>query len=260
MCVYVCICVCVCRELLRRIRSKYAASVEAVEMLKEKPELFHWNKLGEHVESMFTRSSGMGCMLGPIDAAPRNRRVGERRTRDELKPQLQPETVTQNGNTGVRGNGSDGVDQEKKMAKVLKTVNEMRGASLPDVVAASTSSASSGANNFTSAVENLFHLSFLLRDGRAQLSAPRRERKRPRLVNNVRSMDSDADDLDVDEDDDKENDEEEGALDAPVVTAKGRPTEEDWKTGDATNAAFVFQFDMARYAEWMGAGNGAGDH
>ena len=67
------------------------------------------------------------------------------------------------------------------------------------------------------------------------------------------------DGLDVDVDDDKENDEEEGALDAPVVTPKGRPTEEDWKTGDATNAAFVFQFDMARYAEWMAAEGGAGE-
>lgn len=152
----------------------------------------------------------------------------ERRQKDTIAPQIAPDEV---GTGNIASNATDSNDQEKQMQYVMrrikaKTINNNRNSSntgkLPTVLA------EVGDDGFTKTVENLFNLSFLLRDGRAQLEVPH-------------AINGPTDEVMTHH-----------HLDAPKVCLRDRPTDNDWKTGEAKQSAFVMQFDMARYREWLG--------
>ena len=213
------------RDFLRKLAGKYLVSLEAVDELPEKPDLFPWHKLGEDVEHLFRRPGTLSCMLGPISSAPKERRLIERRQRDVIEPKAAPDDV---GTGNIASNAADANDQEKQMQYVMRKIKGRTAARLPSVLT------EVGEDGFTKTVENLFNLSFLLRDGRAHLDMS--------CTQAGKDEESATKDIDVL----NEN------LDAPSVMLRDRPSESDWKTGDAKQSAFVMQFDMARYREWLG--------
>jgi hypothetical protein len=123
-------------------------------------------------------------MLGPMDAAAKTKRVAaQRRKKDVIAEAVRPDDV-------VVG-GEDQQETDRNMNSVYKVVIEHEGCLMTDLVL--------NFQSFAQTVENLFALSFLVRDRRVKLSESDegvRVYKAPPLVRKKKNKDKggDADD------------------------------------------------------------------
>ncbi|XP_020239982.1 non-structural maintenance of chromosomes element 4 homolog A [Cajanus cajan] len=115
-----------------------------------------WQKLGLAVSPIFLSVHGSSTMLGPMDNQLKQRKVGVRRTRDSrpatiTRPQQLDEAVTE-----------EKTDTDKNMATMFDILRRAKRVRLENLIMNKTS--------FAQTVENLFALSFLVKDGRAEIS------------------------------------------------------------------------------------------
>ncbi|CAJ2671317.1 unnamed protein product [Trifolium pratense] len=115
--------------------------------------LIAWNDIGVAVSSVFGRGYGCSTVIGPMDAKLKQRTVYRKRS---LKPTelARPEQL-------VEGSKNERNDTDKNMLTMFNILRKNRLVKLENLVL--------NRNSFAQTVENLFTLSFLVKDGRAEI-------------------------------------------------------------------------------------------
>lgn len=116
--------------------------------------LIAWKDIGVAVSHIFSSCPGCCTMVGPMDTELKQRKavVGRRRTRPTGS--VQPEEVNDSG-------AKERTDTDKNMATMFSILKNKRSVKLENLVL--------NRNSFAQTVENLFALSFLVKDGRAEI-------------------------------------------------------------------------------------------
>ncbi|KAJ6756392.1 NON-STRUCTURAL MAINTENANCE OF CHROMOSOMES ELEMENT 4 [Salix purpurea] len=116
--------------------------------------LVAWKDIGLAVSHIFSGCPGCHTMVGPMDTELKQRKavVGRRRTRPTGS--VQPEEVNDSG-------GKERTDTDKNMATMFSILKNKRSVKLENLVL--------NRKSFAQTVENLFALSFLVKDGRAEI-------------------------------------------------------------------------------------------
>lgn len=114
-----------------------------------------WKDIGVAVSHVFRRAPGCTTMLGPMNTEPKQRKAIVQRKRvrptEKARPEELEDTVTE-----------ERTDTDKNMAIMFGILRENRRARLENLVL--------NRNSFAQTVENLFALSFLVKDGRAEIT------------------------------------------------------------------------------------------
>ncbi|WJX78665.1 hypothetical protein P8452_61860 [Trifolium repens] len=112
-----------------------------------------WNDIGVAVSSVFGKAYGCSTVIGPMDAKLKPRRVYRKRS---VKPTklARPEELNE-------GSRNERNDTDKNMLTMFNILRNNRLVKLENLVL--------NRNSFAQTVENLFTLSFLVKDGRAEI-------------------------------------------------------------------------------------------
>ncbi|KAK7343224.1 hypothetical protein VNO77_11808 [Canavalia gladiata] len=116
----------------------------------------NWNKLGLAVSPIFLSVHGSSTMLGPMDNELKQRKTGVPRKR------APPPTATSRPQQLDEAVGEEKTDTDKNMSTMFGVLRERKRVRLENLIFNRTS--------FAQTVENLFALSFLVKDGRAEIS------------------------------------------------------------------------------------------
>ncbi|KAH9302472.1 hypothetical protein KI387_014055, partial [Taxus chinensis] len=152
--------------------------------------LISWGKLGCLASSVFQDASGISTMLGPMDSEPKQRKAIVSRKRTKPTEKTRPEAVKESE--------EDKSETDKNMATMFNILRKQKRVRLECLVLNRIS--------FSQTVENIFALSFLVKDGRVELSL-----------------------------DENRN---------HFVEPKNAPTSKEIQTGEAAYSQFVFRFDF----------------
>lgn len=116
----------------------------------------NWKKLGIAVSPIFMNAHGCSTMLGPMENELKQRKTGVQRKRTKpTTEKARPEEIDES--TGVEKN-----DTDKNMLTMFGILKKMKRVPLESLILNRMS--------FAQTVENLFSLSFLVKDGRAEIS------------------------------------------------------------------------------------------
>ncbi|XP_022766795.1 non-structural maintenance of chromosomes element 4 homolog A-like isoform X2 [Durio zibethinus] len=116
--------------------------------------LIDWKKIGIEVSHVFRSSPGCRTMIGPMDTQLKQRRASVRRKRMRPAENVQPAEVDDTG-THTR------TETDGNMSTMFDILRKHRRVKLEYLVL--------NRNSFAQTVENLFALSFLVKDGRAEI-------------------------------------------------------------------------------------------
>ncbi|KAM7271132.1 hypothetical protein ACFE04_030346 [Oxalis oulophora] len=112
----------------------------------------NWKNIGVAVSDSFRSSSGCRTMIGPMDLEIKQRKAYVRRKRT-LTTKASPEVLHESG-TGK-------TDTDKNMVTMFDVLRKNKGTQLENLVL--------NRNSFAQTLENVFALSFLVKDGRAEI-------------------------------------------------------------------------------------------
>ncbi|KAL4540950.1 hypothetical protein Ndes2526B_g05504 [Nannochloris sp. 'desiccata'] len=142
-------------DFIRNLKAHYVNDTDAQVIGAEDPYAFNWTALGNSIADWFRPAPSSFHMLGPMDAAAKTKRaVAQRRKKDVIAEAVRPDDV-------VVG-AEDQQETDRNMNAVYSIVRENEGCLLTDLVLNHTS--------FAQTVENLFALSFLVRDKRVKVN------------------------------------------------------------------------------------------
>lgn len=115
-----------------------------------------WKEVGLAVSHILKRASGCCTMLGPmnVDFKKKQRKTGVRARRDRSAEKERPEELS--------NKKEEMTDTDKNMATMFNVLKKYRKVQLENLIL--------NRNYFAQTVENLFALSFLVKDGRAQIT------------------------------------------------------------------------------------------
>ncbi|KAL8142903.1 hypothetical protein V2J09_015935 [Rumex salicifolius] len=115
-----------------------------------------WKELGLAVSHVLKRAPGCCTMLGPMDVEfkQKQRRTGVRMKRDRSAEKERPEELS--------NKKEEMTDTDKNMATMFNVLKKNRKVQLENLIL--------NRNYFAQTVENLFALSFLVKDGRAEIT------------------------------------------------------------------------------------------
>ncbi|XP_014512507.1 non-structural maintenance of chromosomes element 4 homolog A [Vigna radiata var. radiata] len=115
-----------------------------------------WQKLGIAVSPIFLSVHGSSTMLGPMDNEIKKRKIVVRKQRD-----ARPVATTRPEQLNDAG-AVEKTDTDKNMATMFNILRRTKRARLENLII--------NRKSFAQTVENLFSLSFLVKDGRAEIS------------------------------------------------------------------------------------------
>jgi non-structural maintenance of chromosomes element 4 len=149
-------------DFVRRIKAKYVREMDAQQAGRDDPSAFQWAEVGRTLSDWLRPAPVCFHMLGPMDAAPKAKRITaapQRRRREPLAEAIRPEEVQTEGSTAATSKQETDRNMED-MWRILKSQESERAYLLELVM---------NHRSFAQTVENLFTLSFLVRDGRVEL-------------------------------------------------------------------------------------------
>ena len=125
-------------------------------------EEFNWEKLGAWAIDNFNTVCGVTTMFGPFqDLLPKERQVAQRRRREPLGQLVKP---AEQENAKACATEQQETDKNmEEMLNVLLAPEQEKGVGLPLLVL--------NPKSFSQTVENIFTLSFLVREGRAKMES-----------------------------------------------------------------------------------------
>lgn len=159
-----------------------------------------WRNLGILAASVFHDAAGTCTMLGPMDSEPKQKKVTVQRKRTKPTESTRPEAVKESPE-------DDKSETDKNMASMFNILRKQKQAKLENLVLNRIS--------FSQTVENIFALSFLVKDGRVEIN--------------------------VDENGNH------------FVVPKNAPTATEMASGEASYSQFVFRFDFKDWKLMMEA-------
>lgn len=113
-----------------------------------------FERLGREACAVFLDAPGMTTMIGPMESQQKQRKTPQRRPRDRLLETARPEEL--------RESVSSTTQTDKNMEAMFTILKRNKTVYLEDLVLNRLS--------FAQTVENIFSLSFLVKDGRAEIS------------------------------------------------------------------------------------------
>jgi len=159
-----------------------------------------WRNLGLLAASVFQDAAGTCTMLGPMDNEPKQRKATVQRKRTKPTESTRPEAVKESPE-------DEKSETDKNMAGMFNILRKQKQARLEALVVNRIS--------FSQTVENIFALSFLVKDGRVEIN--------------------------VDENGNH------------FVVPKNAPTATEMASGEASYSQFVFRFDFRDWKLMMEA-------
>ncbi|GFY99812.1 Nse4, component of Smc5/6 DNA repair complex [Actinidia rufa] len=114
-----------------------------------------WKDIGLAVSQVFLKAPGCCTMLGPMNTEPKQRKAIVRRKRERPTEIAQPEELD---DTAIE----ERTDTDKNMATMFDILRKNRSVGLENLVL--------NKKSFAQTVENIFALSFLAKDGRAEIA------------------------------------------------------------------------------------------
>lgn len=152
-------------DFTRRLASHYVRSTSAIDVAKSDPTAFCWAELGGILSSQLRPAPRTFHMLGPMSAMPKARTYGtqtQRRRRHEVQGEAMRPVEVVLSEASQRDDGSHTTNNMKTIMSVLRNQNDKKAPFLELVM---------NHKSFAQTVENMFSLSFLMRDGRIALEA-----------------------------------------------------------------------------------------
>lgn len=116
-----------------------------------------WGRVGLEASTIFSDAPGMITMLGPMDSHPKQRKIAQRRQRDRPVEGARPEQLDDTGSSS-----STKTETDRNMETMFTILKRLKNVPLEAIVL--------NRKSFSQTVENIFALSFLVKDGRAQIS------------------------------------------------------------------------------------------
>ncbi|KAH7445020.1 hypothetical protein KP509_02G102600 [Ceratopteris richardii] len=113
-----------------------------------------WERLGHASSSIFSDAPGLSTMMGPMDGQGKQRKKYFRRPRDSLAEIVKPEEVMDSADSEI--------PTDKNMETMFRVLRKHKSVCLEELVL--------NRRSFAQTVENIFALSFLVKDGRAEIS------------------------------------------------------------------------------------------
>ncbi|KAL3683516.1 hypothetical protein R1sor_001538 [Riccia sorocarpa] len=116
----------------------------------------NWNLLGMTTCGIFREAPGVLTMVGPMDIEVKQRKVQQRRTRDKITERTRVQEVEE-------GKGKEDSETDANMFVMFKILSEYpSGVEMGRLIL--------NRNSFAQTIENLFCMSFLAKDGRAEIT------------------------------------------------------------------------------------------
>lgn len=138
-------------ELVNSIVRNYGKDVvradESAEMAID------WERLGHEACAIFSNAPGLTTMMGPMDSRHKQRKTPLRRPRDKPVETARPEQL--------RESTDDKTLTDKNMDTMFKILRRLKLVYMEELVL--------NRQSFAQTVENIFALSFLVKDGRAEM-------------------------------------------------------------------------------------------
>jgi len=144
------------KEYIVHLRNNFVLGIEKQKLGEADPAAFEWRRMGQQVSKYFESAPSYSWMQGLLDVRPRERKLSQRRAREQLGELVRPEEVTDMTEEQVTA------EQTKHMEEMYRVLKKAGQVSIGQLV--------NNPRSFAQTVENIFTLSFLVRDGRAKIS------------------------------------------------------------------------------------------
>lgn len=145
-------------ELVRALRAAFVHTSDPQRDGEEDPSAFCWNELGGSVRHMFRPAPGANCMLGPLDARPKERAApaprAARKRKEPTGPAVRPEELQELG----QGQGQEKKETDRNLELMHGVIKELEDQLIPAYKLVLDH------GSFAKTIENMFTLSFLVRD------------------------------------------------------------------------------------------------
>ncbi|KAG6632583.1 hypothetical protein I3843_13G147300 [Carya illinoinensis] len=142
-------------EFVNCLLKEYGQSHGAVATQESAKIMLHWKDIGIAVAPIFSKAHGCATMIGPMDTELKQRKTVVHRKRAKPAETARPEEVNDNGEEGK-------TDTDKNMSTMFEILRKKKRVRLESLIL--------NMKSFAQTVENLFALSFLVKDGRAEIT------------------------------------------------------------------------------------------
>lgn len=165
-----------CRLMGGKLQSAGLDDDDDEDDIESDPSTWKWELLGFEAAKYSRRAAISDHLLGPLEVKFTKRNVAKRTAAEEKGPEIRPQQLHAQDIANSENETSEIV---KRIAKQLDDVGGASGVNLFEFAI--------DPDSFSNTVENLFHISFLIRDGRASIDTEN-ENEEPILLGSTEAQ------------------------------------------------------------------------
>ncbi|KAF5471297.1 hypothetical protein F2P56_011740 [Juglans regia] len=142
-------------EFVNCFLNEYGQSSRGVSSQENAKIMVRWKDIGVAVAPIFSKAYGCSTMTGPMNTELKQRKMVVHRKRSKPAETAHPEEVDDTGGEGK-------TDTDKNMSTMFEILRKKKRVRLESLIL--------NRKSFAQTIENLFALSFLVKDGRAEIT------------------------------------------------------------------------------------------